>query len=608
MDQSLVGGASVVLGALFAETLRKVGDTLTSAATTAAADKVADQVAELVGHWLGPDHPLTAALEAARERPGEHQRPAGLDAAIRRLAEDPQFALELRRLLEPPDPPPNVTVNARTIKQRGDVNVVGQAKITTHSISGPDTRPPDLTAGPLSDAVAGTVIQQGTIVVAGHAEINIIRGPAEPARQLEAVRGFVGREAELRWLRRELRARPGMAPLVVISGEPGVGKTDLALVIANRLAGDDYPDLQLQIRLTGSPQAAGDILLGVLLALGQGPADIPDGEADRVNRYLSLLNGKRALVVIDDASDHPVRMLLPPQGCATIVTTGATLRGLHEKGAKSLRLGRLPRRQALTLVAARIGWARVARQPWGAAQLVDACDRLPQALVILAAHLASPAEPHTRLRRVARDLRRQPLQPGSRLRGLDAAFAVSYQQLPDQQRHTFQLLGLLNTTEIDTAALAEAAAIDLHEAERRLKALANANLIERRSGRWRLRPLVLGYARVRADQDLSEPARSAAIQRALTYQLRQVRDQRRRIAKAAELDPATAAQLQADLDRELARGAALVDAAVGQALDLLDVSGGELADVLHEVISAWPDPARARRGRVGESGVTAPAG
>jgi hypothetical protein len=49
VDQSLVGAASAVLAVLFAETARKVGDTLTSAATTAAADKVADQVAELVG-------------------------------------------------------------------------------------------------------------------------------------------------------------------------------------------------------------------------------------------------------------------------------------------------------------------------------------------------------------------------------------------------------------------------------------------------------------------------------------------------------------------------------------------------------------------------------
>jgi hypothetical protein len=334
-------------------------------------------------------------------------------------------------------------------------------------------------------------------------------------------------------------------------------------------------------------------LRGVLLALDQAPGDIPDGEAARVARYRTLLSGKRALVLLDDASDHSIGLLLPPQGCAAIVTTRATLGGLHEKGARFLRLGPLPRRQAATLVAARVGWARVARQPWGAAQLIDACDRLPQALVIVAALPASPAEQRTPLRRVARELRRQPLQPGTRLHGLAAAFALSYQELPDQLRHAFQLLGLLNTTDIDTGAVAEATAIDPQEAERRLKALANANLVEGGSGRWRIRPLVLGHARLRADQELSGPARSAAIERALAYQLRQVHH--RRIAKAAELDPKAAAELQADLDREVVRAAALVDAAVRQAMNLLEVAGAELADALGEVISSWPDPASARR-------------
>lgn len=364
---------------LFAETARKVGDTLTSAATTAAADKVADQVAELVGRWLGPEHALTLALEAARERPGEHQRPAGLEAALRALADDEQFALELRGLLGPPDPPSNITVNARTIKQQGDVNVVGEARITAHSIGGPDPRQLDASVGQLPEPGAGTIVQQGTIVVAGHAEINIIRGPAEPARQLEAVRGFVGREAEVRSLHRRLRGRPGTAPLVVISGEAGVGKTDLALAVANRLAEDDYPDLQLQIRLAGSPGGADDVLRGVLLALDQAPGDIPDGEAARVARYRTLLSGKRALVLLNDASDHSIGLLLPPQGCAAIVTTRATLGGLHEKGARFLRLGPLPRRQAATLVAARVGWLPAAGRQGAAPSAAAARHTAPRA-------------------------------------------------------------------------------------------------------------------------------------------------------------------------------------------------------------------------------------
>jgi hypothetical protein len=116
------------------------------------------------------------------------------------------------------------------------------------------------------------------------------------------------------------------------------------------------------------------------------------------------------------------------------------------------------------------------------------------------------------------------------------------------------------------------------------------SLVEGRPGHWRLRPLVLDYARQRADQDLQEPGRSNALQRALAYQLAQVRGQRRKIAEAAKVHPATAARLQAELDLELARGAVLVDAAVGRGLDLLELAGENLADVLHEVIRVWPDP------------------
>jgi hypothetical protein len=253
----------------------------------------------------------------------------------------------------------------------------------------------------------------------------------------------------------------------------------------------------------------------------------------------------------------------------------------------------------LALLASRLGRARVVLQPWGAARLVDACDGLPQALVIVAALLAGPDEQHTRLRRAASDLRHQPIRPGTKLPGLAAVSALSYRQLPEQQRHTFQLLGLLNTTDIDVGAVAAAADTSADEAERRLRALAIAGLLDGRTGHWRLRPLVLGYARECAEQDLPEPARSEALRRALDHQLRRVRDQRRAIAKVARRDPMKAAQLHAELDRERARSAALVDMAVRDKLDLLGLIAKELADVLHDVITNWPDRKRAEKAFIG---------
>jgi hypothetical protein len=557
----------------------------------------------LICRQLGPDHALSKALREAQDHPGKEKQPADLESKLCELVEDSAFAATLQQLLKSPT---TVTVQANSIRQEGIITGVGDIRVAAHTIGSSVTSPSSTEVTPLpdqADRLINITQRDVTIGVVGNAEIHIWRGPPEPARQLVAVRGFVGRVGEFRWLLRVLRRRPDNAPVAVVVGGPGVGKTDLALVAANHLASSDYPDLQLQVGLSsqgGAVTDPDDALRWILLALGVAPDDLPEGGDQRAAHYRAALNGKRALVVLDDvASHHQVVPLLPPQGCAAIVTSRAPLGGLLERGAKPLQLGRLSRIEALALLASRLGWVRVALQPWGAGRLIDACDGLPQALVIVAALLADPAEQRTRLRRIARDLHHQPIQPGARLRGLAAVFALSYRQLPDQQRYTFQLLGLLNSTDVDTGTVAAAAGIGTDETERRLKALASTSLLEGRPGHWRLRPLVLGYARERAEQDLHEPARSNALRRALDYQLDQVRSLRRTITEVAKLDPAEAARLQAELDRQLARGAVLVDAAVRDGLDLLGLVAEDLVDVLHDVIGNWPDPLRARQALTG---------
>ena len=596
--ETLAASALVALGALFARTAGKVGEDLADAAATTAASKVA----ELICQRLGSDHPLARALRQAQHEPGTQPQPADLGAELRELAKDPQFAAMLEQLVASR---PNVSFNAGSIaihQEGAGAAVVGDAIILGGEIA-PTT--PHVSNGvavaPLPDHASLHISQHDVAVaVVGQAEIHIWRGPPDPARQLEAVRGFVGRHTEVRQLHRWLRRRDDDAPVAVVIGEPGVGKTALALLVANQLARRDYPDLQLQLRLPGDQAGAvtdpGEALARLLLALGVLPDDIPEGTEQRANRYRAALSGRHALVLIDGAtSDHQVVPLLPPQGCATIVTTRGALGGVLENGAEQLPLRTLSRDEALALLAARLGRIRVARQLWGAARLIDACGRLPQALVVVAALLATPAERHTPLRQTVRELRQQPVRPGTRFRSLAAAFRLSYHHLPDQQRHTFQLLGLLNSTDIDTATVAAAAAVSPDEIERRLKALANASLINGRPGQWRLRPLLLGYARECANTDLTKQTRSEALARALDYQLREIRSYRRKVAAARALDPTRAAQLQADLDRALAHGAALVDAAVADALDLVGLVADDLADVLYEVITNWPDPLRARQ-------------
>src|SRR5262249_51186864 len=90
--------------------------------------------------------------------------------------------------------------------------------------------------------------------------------PAPPApRELPAdVRSFVGRAAELAELARLLRPGAG-APVGVVAGSAGVGKTTLAVHWAHRSRAA-FPDGQLYVNLRGydpdEPVAAADALAG----------------------------------------------------------------------------------------------------------------------------------------------------------------------------------------------------------------------------------------------------------------------------------------------------------------------------------------------------------
>jgi CheY-like chemotaxis protein len=185
-----------------------------------------------------------------------------------------------------------------------------------------------------------------------------------------------------------------------VSGTAGVGKTALALRWAHRVRGR-FPDGQLYVNLRGydpdQPLSAADALAGFLRALGVAGAEIPLEVDERAASYRSLLDGRRILVVLDNASSvEQVRPLLPGTGSAVVVVTSRdSLVGLVARhGARRLDLDLLPPEDAVVLLEALIG-ARVAAEPGAAAILAGQCARLPLALRV-AAELAA-ARPTTPL-------------------------------------------------------------------------------------------------------------------------------------------------------------------------------------------------------------------
>jgi tetratricopeptide (TPR) repeat protein len=176
------------------------------------------------------------------------------------------------------------------------------------------------------------------------------RPPVATLHQLRApVSDFVGREKEIANLIDALR-KGESAGISGISGMGGIGKTELALLVANRLR-PDYSDAQLFIDMRGTadrPLAAADALAACVRAFMGADAKLPEDLNELINLYRSSLDGKRALILLDNAADSAqVRPLIPPSGCALLVTSRETL---ALPGMKRLTLEQLQPQEARDLL------------------------------------------------------------------------------------------------------------------------------------------------------------------------------------------------------------------------------------------------------------------
>ncbi|PJN22200.1 AfsR/SARP family transcriptional regulator [Kitasatospora sp. CB02891] len=345
------------------------------------------------------------------------------------------------------------------------------------------------------------------------------------------VPAFTGRAAETATLDRLLEGRAEEQPpgIGLITGVPGVGKTGLAVHWSHRVAAR-FPDARLYVDLCGhdgtrEPTTAADVLSRFLRALGVPSEQIPADTGERTELYRSLLAGRRALVVLDNARDAAqVDPLLPGTGqCCVIVTGRQPMEQLMLRyGAVRVQLGMLPPGEAVELLGRIVPEDRVAADPEQAERLAELCDRLPLALRIAAARLASKPHwsvPHLVARLADERRRLDELSQGeSQVR---AGFAVSYRQLAPDAARLYRRLALLEAP--DVTVWTAAALVDVHpfEAEQLLEHLVDVQLLEVTgtdgTGRLRFRQqnLLALFARERAAAEDSEDERTQSLHRAL---------------------------------------------------------------------------------------------
>ncbi|MGX7828879.1 helix-turn-helix domain-containing protein [Actinokineospora sp. 24-640] len=205
-----------------------------------------------------------------------------------------------------------------------------------------------------------------------------------------AITDFVDRDAELSVLS-SLAGTSG-APVAVVHGVPGAGKTTLA-VRACALLSSRFPDGVAFVDLRGSgpdplpPSVAARALVSAVQDMSV--KDSPHSIDEVFEIYRSVFADKQILLVLDDAFDEDqVRPLLPDvTNCLVVVTARRTLTRMDP--VARVRVGPLSDDAAVRLFAGIVGATRAAADPDATAEVAARCGNHPLSLRVAGNRLAT---------------------------------------------------------------------------------------------------------------------------------------------------------------------------------------------------------------------------
>jgi DNA-binding SARP family transcriptional activator len=507
-----------------------------------APDRAVDLLSEALEMWRGPalaDVPATSLVAAEADRLGQSRLEAQELRAEASLAcgRFAQVLPEVRRLLA--DHPLQEKLWALQMRalygagrQAEALEVYEQARTKIADELGVD---PGAELRQLYHQLLNGEDLQGAMPAAATGPAP---APAPVPAQLPAdIPDFTGRSGQVEQLRGLLAGAggedsPGAVRVVLVVGPGGQGKTTLGVHAAHLLRGE-FPDGQLYASLLGATQPVdpAEVLARFLRDLGEDPARIPLDAEERAALYRTRLDGKRVLIVLDDARGiEQVRPLLPGSAsCAVLITARNWLPELA--GGAVLDLDVLSEGEARALFTAIVGARRVDAEPGAAGEVLTACAGLPLAIRIAGARLATRG--NWSIRTLAGRLsdersRLDELRVGNL--AVRASFEVSFTTLPGPAApggpapaRVFGLLGLWTGPTISlpgAAALLGEAEGDVAEA---LDVLFDAHLLESpEPDRYRFHDLLRVYAADRARTGEAEDARIRAVTRVLTWYLHTV--------------------------------------------------------------------------------------
>ncbi|TLP58585.1 tetratricopeptide repeat protein [Microbispora tritici] len=358
-------------------------------------------------------------------------------------------------------------------------------------------------------------------------------GPgARPPRQLpRAATGFVGRVEELVRLRSLLTPWDGGVPqaVVAITGAPGTGKSALAVQAAHTAA-HAFPDGQLYVNLLGATPGVGrlepiGVLARLLRALGLEGKAVPTEEDEAAAVLRDRLEGRRTLILLDDAAGpEQVRSLLGlPSGNTVLITSRESFAVADD--CVRIILRRMRRSEGVTVLSKLVGAERILGDPAAAAHLVELCGGLPLALRLAAARLGERPDWNARDLGVRLEDRRRTLHElESGQIAVRSSLELSYEALArggalDRlAARTLCHLGVLHVASVTADVVAALVGEPADAAERALDRLVRAHLLETgEAGRYQPHDLVRLFTIELADTHLTPHARKDALMRALGF-------------------------------------------------------------------------------------------
>jgi DNA-binding SARP family transcriptional activator/Tfp pilus assembly protein PilF len=352
-------------------------------------------------------------------------------------------------------------------------------------------------------------------------------GPISAPAQLPAPVGyFTGRDQPLSILDQLLADRSARARIALVTGLAGIGKTSLAVHWAHRVA-DKFPDGQLFVDLRGheprSALAPERALAHALRSLGVPSDRVPVDPDEQASLYRSLLHGRRVLVLLDNAGSTETVLPLVPAGGGNLllVTSRSRLPALtthHE--VTVIGLDPLAHLEAFSLLGKVLGPQRLAAEPEAADELVRLCDRMPLALRIAAAKLATqPDQPLQELAAgLAAEDRLEALSVDGGARSVRAVFASAYRTLSEPAARVFRRLGTHPGASFTADLAAAVAGLTPAAAGQALTELAAHHLVvDTGPGRFRCHDLTALYARGCAEAEESAATRAEVAERLVEW-------------------------------------------------------------------------------------------